>query len=54
MEETKWGQEIADLINKKSAEIEDPLKRWKYFGLLAHAARHESLHAAKLMENDNE
>ena len=42
-----WGQEIVDLINKKSEEIKDPLRRFKYFKLLAQAAKHEALHSVK-------
>jgi hypothetical protein len=38
-----WGQEITALINKKSADIEDPLRRFKFFKLLACAAKHEAL-----------
>ena len=39
-----WGQEITNLIKKKSEEIKDPLRRFKYFKLLAQAAKHEALH----------
>ena len=38
-----WGQEITALINKKSEEIKDPLRRFKFFKLLAQAAKHEAL-----------
>lgn len=38
-----WGQEITALINKKSEEIEDPLRRFKYFKLLAQMAKREAL-----------
>lgn len=38
-----WGQEITALINKKAGEIEDPLRRFKYFKLLAQMAKHEAL-----------
>lgn len=39
-----WGHEITALINKKSADIKDPLRRFKFFKLLAHSAKHEALH----------
>ena len=38
-----WERQIADFINKKSADIEDPLRRFKFFKLLAQAAKHEAL-----------
>ena len=47
-----WGQEIVDLINKKSVEIEDPRKRFQYFRLLARAEEHEAAHAAEELEGD--
>ena len=57
-EETKkWGDEIVSFLNKMSAEIEGPHRRFKYFKLLALLAKHEASHAEKLlelMENRNE
>jgi hypothetical protein len=45
-----WERQIEDFINKKSADIEDPLRRFKFFKLLAAAAKHEALHAVELMK----
>jgi len=42
-EKKPWERQIADFINKKSADIEDPLRRFKFFKLLAQAAKHEAL-----------
>jgi hypothetical protein len=42
MSKNNWGQEITALINKKGEEIEDPLRRFKYFKLLAQAAKGEA------------
>jgi len=42
-EKKPWERQIADFINKKSADIEDPLRRFKFFKLLAAAAKHEAL-----------
>ena len=43
-EKKPWERQIADFINKKSADIEDPLRRFKFFKLLAQLAKHEALH----------
>lgn len=43
-EKKTWERQIADFINKKSADIEDPLRRFKFFKLLAQAAKSEALH----------
>jgi hypothetical protein len=42
-EKKPWEQQIEDFINKKSADIKDPLRRFKFFKLLACAAKHEAL-----------